>query len=58
MLVNAAMVKQTLACRWRLDQKTMKPAMLRVGLPSRVSGFEKFLSKKLTTQKSLVDPMI
>jgi hypothetical protein len=36
----------------------MKPAMLRVGLPSRVSGFEKFLSKKLTTQKSLVDPMI
>ena len=36
----------------------MKPAMLRMGLPSRVSGFEKFLSKKLTTQKSLVDPMI
>ena len=58
MLVNAIMVKQALACWLRLDQKSMKPTMPRVGgLPSSVSGSEKILSKKLTMQESLVDPM-
>jgi hypothetical protein len=30
----ATMVKQALACRRRLEQKTMEPTMPRVGLPS------------------------
>jgi hypothetical protein len=59
MLVNAAMVKQVLACQWRLEQKSMKPTMPWVcPRASSDSGFKTILSKKLTMQESFVDPML